>query len=114
MQIWSIQIAARISTGKSDMAITHCWICLDDSAKVACPSISDHRTNLNYYISSIDQDDKGELYWRSTGQTVRYNNWASKKPKTSAQPCVLINRFSFEWMSQDCSTAGPALCEKGK
>ena len=23
----SIQIAARISTGKSDMAITHCWIC---------------------------------------------------------------------------------------
>ena len=24
----SIQIAARISTGKSDMAIAHCWICL--------------------------------------------------------------------------------------
>ena len=24
----SIQIASRISTGKSDMAITHCWICL--------------------------------------------------------------------------------------
>ena len=23
----SIQIAARISTGKSDMAIDHCWIC---------------------------------------------------------------------------------------
>ena len=23
----SIQIAARISTGKSGMAITHCWIC---------------------------------------------------------------------------------------
>ena len=23
----SIQIAARISTGKSDMAIAHCWIC---------------------------------------------------------------------------------------
>ena len=25
----SIQIAARISTGKSDMAIAHCWICLN-------------------------------------------------------------------------------------
>ena len=25
----SIQIAARISTGKSDMAIAHSWICLD-------------------------------------------------------------------------------------
>ena len=25
----SIQIAARISTGKSDMAIAHCWICID-------------------------------------------------------------------------------------
>ena len=24
----SIQIAARISTGKSDMAIAHCWICI--------------------------------------------------------------------------------------
>ena len=24
----SIQIAARISTGKSDMAIAHCWICV--------------------------------------------------------------------------------------
>ena len=23
----SIQIAARVSTGKSDMAIAHCWIC---------------------------------------------------------------------------------------
>ena len=23
----SIQIAAKISTGKSDMAIAHCWIC---------------------------------------------------------------------------------------
>ena len=25
----SIQIAARISTGKSDMTIAHCWICRD-------------------------------------------------------------------------------------
>ena len=25
----SIQIAARMSTGKSDMAIAHCWICVD-------------------------------------------------------------------------------------
>ena len=24
----SLQIAARISTGKSDMAIAHCWICV--------------------------------------------------------------------------------------
>ena len=28
----SIQIAARISTGKSDMAIAHCWICVSKSA----------------------------------------------------------------------------------
>ena len=27
----SIQIAARISTGKSDMAIAHCWICSENN-----------------------------------------------------------------------------------
>ena len=36
----SIQIAARISTGKSDMAIAHCWICLISPVPVHCFSIT--------------------------------------------------------------------------
>ena len=71
-------------------------------------------TNKNFLLSAIDRDENGELYWRSTGQTVRYTNWAGRHP-SGPVPCVAIDRYSFKWMSPDCKkNEYHPFCEKGK
>ena len=44
----SIQIAARISTGKSDTAIAHCWICL-----VSMATDSSHRVIMGKILLAV-------------------------------------------------------------
>ena len=47
----SIQVAARISTGKSDMAITHSWIC--KIICCVCVLESPHRGDFNTHPKHI-------------------------------------------------------------
>ena len=74
----SIQIAARISTGKSDMAIVHCWICVrpSDCASVTVCFLNilkNHRWNFIKFCKHIHMykantsnktlRSRGQYYW---------------------------------------------------
>ena len=69
---------------------------------------------MDYWMSGIDQDYNGDLYWRTTGQIVKFTNFADDVvDKTGPHPCLMIDRKTLEWHDRNCNTGGYAMCEKG-
>lgn len=69
---------------------------------------------LDFWMSPIDKDENGYLYWRSTGEKVKYTNFANDvSNKFGPHPCLKIDWKTLLWYDRDCLTAGLFLCEKG-
>ena len=66
-------------------------------------------------MSDIDRDDNDQLYWLSTGQTVRFTNFADDVvDKTGPHHCLIMDSQTQKWHDVQCLYRGAVLCEKGK
>lgn len=70
---------------------------------------------MDYWMSSIDRDANGYLYWRSTGERVKYTNFANDVvDKSGPHPCLLFDWKTLQWHDRNCNTGALFMCEKGK
>ena len=65
-------------------------------------------------MSGIDKDTAGHLYWQTTGQSVKFTNFADDVVnKRGPHPCLMIDRKTQKWHDRNCNTGGFYMCEKG-